>query len=131
MQSGAEPIDSTPPPPPIPEFVEWELQNMTADLRAKMTKYAEQVWFRSMPEEGQRQSWYNQLAAHKRDEEDKARIEEEKTRQQDQQKKLEQLRENRKKVQGTRHHYFAFIRLPGINSLGSVQLESPPSICQS
>ena len=98
-----EPIDSAPPPPPVPEFVEWELKNMPDELRNKMKEYAEQVWFRSMTEENQRQSWYNELADHKRKEDEKRKVEEEKKRQEEQKRKLQELKENTKKVQGTRH----------------------------
>lgn len=99
--------DNVPPPPPIPEFVEWELQNFDPELRQKMTTFADQVWFRSMPEEGQRQTWYTQLAVHKREEEDLKRkrdLEEEK-------KKIEEQKvkdaAKKKKLQGNWHFTFS------------------------
>ena len=82
---------------------------MNNELKTKMTRFANQVWFRSMPEESQRQAWYNELATQKREEELARQAAEAKKKQEEQERKLKELSEKKKKIQGRHLHDFGLV----------------------
>lgn len=53
-----ENLNSEPPPPPIPKFVEWELRHLQGPLADKMRKYVSLVSFRKSSEESQERDFH-------------------------------------------------------------------------
>lgn len=66
-----------------------------------MQTFAEQVWFRTMPEEQQRFEWQKELTAKHRKIEEENRKQEEARRQKEHDEKMKALRDKKKKVQAT------------------------------
>ena len=66
-----------------------------------MKSFAEQVWFRTMPEEQQRFEWQKELTAKHKKLEEENRKQEEARRQKEHDEKMKALRDKKKKVQAT------------------------------